>query len=37
MTVLSGMSNLAQMRDNLSYMRQFQPLDEQEQQVIQRA
>lgn len=33
-TVLSGMSNLAQMDDNLSYMRNFQPLSEAEQQVI---
>lgn len=36
-TVLSGMSSLAQMEDNLSYMKRFQPLSEQEQQVIARA
>lgn len=33
-TVLSGMSNLAQMDDNLSYMRDFHPLTEDEQAVI---
>lgn len=33
-TVLSGMSNLAQMEDNLSYMRQFEPLSQEEQRVI---
>ena len=37
MTVLSGMSNLEQMRDNLSFMRGFQPLDENERSVIRRA
>ena len=33
-TVLSGMSNTAQMDDNLSYMRDFRPLSEEEQNVI---
>ncbi len=36
-TVLSGMSNTAQMEDNLSYMREFQPLNEEEQKIIQEA
>ena len=36
-TVLSGMSNVAQMEDNLSYMRAFQPLSAEEQAVIARA
>lgn len=36
-TVLSGMSNLAQMQDNLSYMKNFAPLNEEEQKIIQEA
>lgn len=31
---LSGMSDLAQMQDNLSYMKQFKPLDEKEYKAI---
>ena len=37
LTVLSGMSNLAQMEDNLSYMRDFKPLNERELSVIEKA
>ncbi|MBR3630254.1 MAG: aldo/keto reductase [Oscillospiraceae bacterium] len=37
LTVLSGMSDLAQMEDNLSYMRDFRPLSEAEQDVIRAA
>ena len=37
MTVLSGMSNLDQMRDNLSYMADFQPLTEEETALTQKA
>ncbi|MCI8862379.1 MAG: Fe-S oxidoreductase [Lachnospiraceae bacterium] len=36
-TVLSGMSDTAQMEDNLSYMKRFQPLNEEEQKIIQQA
>ena len=35
-TVLSGMSSVAQMRDNLSFMRHFRPLSGEERQVISR-
>ena len=37
LTVLSGMSNVAQMRDNLSFMANFQPLSAQEQAAVARA
>ena len=37
MMVLSGMSNLEQMEDNLKFMRDFQPLSEEEQQVVKAA
>ncbi len=32
--VLSGMSNLAQINDNMSYMKDFKPLDEKEMQAV---
>ena len=37
MTVLSGMSSVAQMKDNLSYMKDFKPLTEDEYKVIAKA
>ena len=36
-TVLSGMSNVEQMEDNLSYMKEFRPLNPAEQDAIRRA
>ena len=37
LAVLSGMSNIAQVQDNLSFMKDFKPLDEKEQAVIKSA
>ena len=37
LVALSGMSSLAQMEDNLSFMKDFHPLDEGEQEVIRQA
>lgn len=37
LSVLSGMSNTSQMNDNLSYMKDFRPLDDKEQRIIQEA
>lgn len=36
-TVLSGMSDIPQMQDNLSYMKEFRPLDTQEQAAVRKA
>ena len=37
LTVLSGMSNMQQVTDNVSYMHDFKPLNEEEMQVIRQA
>ncbi len=36
-TVLSGMSNIEQMEDNISYMKNFSPLDEKERAAVEKA
>ena len=35
--VLSGMSNMAQLMDNMSYMKDFQPMNEEELQIVKNA
>ena len=37
LTVLSGMSNVEQMEDNISFMKNFRPLNAEEQRIIQEA
>lgn len=37
LTVLSGMSNLAQLRDNVGFMRYFEPLNAEERAIIRKA
>lgn len=37
MMVLSGMSDEEQMKDNVSYMKEFQPLDTEEQRIVEQA
>ena len=37
MMVLSGMSDEQQIEDNISYMKEFRPLDKEEQKVIELA
>ncbi|MCR4593629.1 MAG: aldo/keto reductase [Clostridiales bacterium] len=37
LAVLSGMSNIAQIEDNISYMKDFKPLNEDEQKIIRKA
>ena len=37
LSVLSGMSNVAQMQDNLSFMKDFKPLNEEEREIIRKA